>query len=99
MKMPSRPSSKSDKSDIIFPKQESWNPVSQVATIAAEVNKQRVLCRISFTLLKTKFSASLAAPMDTVRTNRLLIEEAARKLLLKGAYEDDGSIVIRAKDF
>lgn len=99
MKLSSRPSSKPDKNDIIFPRLESWNPVSQVATIAAEVNKKRVLCRISFALLQNKFDASLAFPMDSIRTNRSLIEDAARRLLVKGAYEDDGSIVIRVKDF
>lgn len=99
LKFHTRPDSKPAKNEITFPRLESWNPASQVATIAAEVNKKRVLCRISFVLLQNKFHASAALPMDSVRTHRSVIEEAARRLLMKGAYEKDGSIMIRAEDF
>jgi hypothetical protein len=98
LRFTNRLNSKSDKNEITFPKLESWNPVSQVATIVAEVNKRRVLCRISFDLLQNKFCASSALPMNSVRMNRSLLESAARKLLMESAYEEDGSIVIRAKD-
>ena len=36
--------------------------------------------------------------MQVVAENRTTIREAANKLMEKGAYEEDGSILIRARD-
>ncbi len=83
---------------VTFPKLESWHPVSKVATIAAVVNKKRVLCRISLKTLKGKFGASDKAPMDSLAQNRNIVQEAARKLIENNNYEDDGSILIRLED-
>ena len=47
-----------DAGDIDFPLLECWNPVTEVATIAAEVSKRRVSCRISFKILQERFDAS-----------------------------------------
>ena len=84
---------------ISFPKLECWNPITKVATIAAEVNKERVLCRISLETLIKKFGASADEPMLSVVQHRPMIQDAARKLLDNQDFEDDGSILIRARDF
>ena len=67
--------------DITVPLLECWNPVSKVATIAAEVNKRRVLCRITLKILQDKFRASEDEPMRAVADNRSVIQGAARKLI------------------
>lgn len=85
--------------DISFQKLECWNPVSKVASIAAKVNKNRVLCSISLKLLQDRFGASPDEPMQAVAANRASIQAAAQKAIERKDYEEDGSVVIRAKDF
>ncbi len=72
--------------------------MTEVASIAAEVNKNRVLCRISLKLLQDRFGASPEEPMQAVVANRAAIQAAAQKLIESEAYEEDGSVLIRAKD-
>lgn len=72
--------------------------MTRVATIAAQVDGRRVLCRISSADLQRKFKASEDAPMESITENRDTVEEAARKLIEKGAFEKDGSILIRYRD-
>ena len=88
----------SAKSGISFPVLQSWNPMTQVATIAAQVNGKRVLCRISKSALEKKFGVPEDSPMNAVTENRHEIEDAARKLIENEAYEEDGSIVIEYKN-
>jgi len=85
-------------STVSFPRLECWNPMTKVATIAAELNKRRILCRISLDVLRKKFKASPEAPMEAVAANRAALQEAARKLIEAKAFEEDGSIVIRQRD-
>ena len=87
-----------DDSEISFPLLESWNPMTNVATIAALVGGKRVLCRISIEVLKKRFRASASEPMQSVSKNRALIRSAARMLIESKAYEEDGSILIRHRD-
>jgi hypothetical protein len=87
-----------DDNDISFPLLESWNPITHVATIAAQVGGKRVLCRISIEVLKKRFRASASEPMKSVSKNRMVIRDAARKLIEDKAYEEDGSILIRQQD-
>lgn len=72
--------------------------MTKTATIAAEKNKNRVLCRISMDILRDKFGASEEEPMRSVTQHRFAIEEAARKLIENEVYEKDGSVLIRACD-
>ncbi len=72
--------------------------MTKVASIAAEVNKNRVMCRISLKLLQDRFSASPEEPMRAVADNRASIQVAAQKLIESEAYEEDGSVVIRDED-
>lgn len=83
---------------ISFPLLECWNPLTKVATLAAEVNKNRVLCRISFDVLRRKFRASKDNPMQSVAENRDSIRAAAKRLIESKSYEEDGSIIVRAAD-
>jgi hypothetical protein len=84
---------------IQFPKLESWNNLTKVATIVATSDKKRVLCRISFEVLRDKFGASKEEPMKTVVKHRTDIQEVASKLIEDESYEEDGSILIRACNF
>ena len=83
---------------ISFPRLECWNPMTKVATIAAEVNKQRILCRVSLDVLRKKFKASADAPMDAVADNRAALQAAARKLIEAKAFQEDGSVVIGPRE-
>ncbi len=83
---------------ISFPRLECWNTMTETATLAAEVNKRRVLCRISLKILRNKFGASAEEPMESVAQHRTAIQEAARKLIESNVYEEDGSVLIRAQD-
>ena len=83
---------------VSFPRLECWNPMTKVATVAAEVNKKRVLCRISLEILRDKFGASDEEPMRSVGQHRTAIQEAAKKLIENEVYEEDGSVLIRARD-
>ena len=83
---------------ISFPRLECWNTMTKVATITAEANKRRVLCRISLESLRDKFGASEEEPMRSVARHRTAIQEAARKLIENEIYEEDGSVLIHARD-
>lgn len=93
-----RRTSPSDETEITFPLLECWNPMTKMATIAVEVNKQRVLCRISLEVLQERFSAAEEEPMQAVADNRSVLQAAAKKLIEDGTYEEDGSLLIRPDD-
>ncbi|MDX1514237.1 MAG: DUF1488 domain-containing protein [Gammaproteobacteria bacterium] len=88
----------SDDDKVTFPLLESWNPMTKVATVAAQMSGKRILCRISLDVLKKKFRASPEEPMKAVAKNRTAIQAAARELIESKSFEPDGSIVIRQKD-
>ena len=90
--------STSDETEISFPMLECWNPMTKVASIAAQVDQRRVLCRISMEVLQQKFQASADEPMRAVAENRSLLQAKARILIENEAFEEDGSILIRFKD-
>lgn len=68
--------------------------MTKIATIAAQVSKQRVLCRISQKTLRNKFGATKEEPMQAVAQHRMEIQEAAKRLIENGSYEADGSVLI-----
>ncbi len=84
---------------ISFPRLECWNTTTRVVTVAADVDKRRVLCRISLDILRDKFGASKKTPMQFVAQHRTAIQEVARVVIENGVFEEDGSVVIRAGDF
>ncbi len=98
MNLSRKKASASNGNEISFPLLECWNPMTNVATIAAQVGGRRVLCRISHDVLKKKFRSSAKEPMKAVAKNRSAIQTAARALIEEKAFEADGNIVIRQKD-
>lgn len=88
----------SETNGIIFPRLESWNGATQTATIAVDVNKRRVLCRITQRTMEDRFGPSDDAPMQVLAQNRFHIQEVARRLIEDDAYEEDGSVIIRFSD-
>ena len=90
--------STSDELEVSFPMLECWNPMTKVASIAAQVDQRRVLCKISMETLQKIFQASEDAPMRAVAENRSVLQARARVLIESEAFEEDGSILIRAKD-
>ncbi len=88
----------SDKTLIVFPMLESWNSTTKMATIAASVDKKRVLCRISLDILMDNFGATEEVPMRSVAEYRHNIQDVAKQLIESERYEEDGSILIRACD-
>ncbi len=84
---------------ISFPKLECWNSMTKMATVAAEVDKKRVLCRVSYESLRTKFGVSEDMLMHSVIVrHRTDIQEAARKIIERDDYESDGSVLIKTSD-
>ena len=98
MQLTRHPTSSSGDTGVSFPRLECWNPMTKVATVAAEINKKRVLCRISLDILQDKFGASEDEPMHSVAQHRTAIQDAAKKLIENEVYEEDGSVLIRARD-
>ncbi|WP_428354482.1 DUF1488 domain-containing protein [Methyloprofundus sp.] len=79
---------------ISFPKLESWNATSKVATIVATVDKKRILCRVPLKILHDKYGATEEKPMHCVNRHREAIQEAATILIENRVYESDGSVLI-----
>ena len=98
MQLSRRRAASDDDNLITFPRLECWNPMTKVATIAAEMNKRRILCRVPLDVLRKKFKACAETPMDAVAEHRAAIQAAARKLIESRAFEEDGSILIRQRD-
>ena len=83
---------------ISFPHQQSWNPVTNVATIVAQVSGVRVSCRVKIEDLIKKYHIPPEEPMISVTNHRDELENAVRKRVEEKDYEDDGSIMISYKD-
>jgi hypothetical protein len=83
---------------ISFPRLECWNNMTKMATVVAEVDKKRVLCRISSESLRIKFGASDDKFMQSVVQHRVAIQEAAKRLIERDDYETDGSVLIKIAD-
>ncbi|MCP5149743.1 MAG: DUF1488 domain-containing protein [Ectothiorhodospiraceae bacterium] len=93
-----RRSPNSNETEIEFPFLQCWNPMTRVASIAAQVNKRRVTCRVAMKILEKRFPTKGLDPMQHVVDNRRAIEDAARRLIERKAFEEDGSILIRERD-
>ncbi|TVO77873.1 DUF1488 family protein [Sedimenticola selenatireducens] len=91
-------SAASGSTKVSFPRLECWNATAKVATVAAEVDKKRILCRISLDILIDKFGATREDPMQSVAQHRMAIQEAASRLIESNTYEEDGSVLIRSTD-
>lgn len=83
---------------VLFPRLECWNNMTRMATVVADVDKKRVLCRISSESLRIKFGASDDNLMQSVVQHRTAIQDAAKRLIERDDYEEDGSILIQTED-
>ena len=83
---------------ISFPRLECWNNMTKMVTVVTEVDKKRVLCRISLENLKDKFGALGDKPMQSVAQHRTEIQEAAKRLIERDDFEADGSVLIKTVD-
>ena len=89
---------KNDDENVAFPNLQCWNPQTEVATVAAQYRGRRVSCRVKIIDLKKKFRFFPDQPMQVVTKYRMEIEAAARKLIAKNEFQDDGSILIKYQD-
>lgn len=87
----------SGKTGISFPQLECWSPITESATFAAEVDGRRVLCRIDAATLLQR-NPEFAEPMVALARNRTTFQTAARRIIEREAFEQDGSVVIREAD-
>ena len=89
---------KTDDETVTFPNLQCWNPTTEVAIIAAQYRNRRVSCRVKMKDLEKKFRCNSEQPMQLVTKYRSQIEAAAKKLIDRKEFEEDGSIMIRYKD-
>ena len=89
---------KNDDETVTFPNLQCWDPLTEVAIIAAQYRNRRVSCRVKIKDLKKKFRFFPDLPMQVVSKYRLEIETAARKLIDRKEFQDDGSILIKYQD-
>ncbi len=94
--MPYKTNSSTD--PIIFPKLESWNPMQNIATIAIDVDKKRVLCRIHQDVIRLVVEDKTLDPMRILKNKRSIFELKAKSLIEDNLYEADGSIEIRKEN-
>jgi hypothetical protein len=72
--------------------------MTKMATVVADVDKKRVLRRISSESLRVKFGAMDDKHMQSVVQHRVAIQEAAKRLIERDDYEADGSVLIKTAD-
>ena len=86
--------------DINFPQGEAWDPLNDRATFPAEVDRRRVLCRISWEALTDHFGGDRGGdPVEPLRANRATIEARAETFIRAGRFEADGSVLLQTGDF
>lgn len=68
------------------------------ATFAAEVNGNRVMCRIESDALEDCCPGHGDDPMRALAACRRDLQAAARRLIESDRFEEDGSILIRRHD-
>lgn len=98
MAPPNRTPGKTDKDSLSFPALHSLNPVTNVATIVAQLKGERILCRVKIDDLRKKYRIFQGDPMQIIKNNRTEIENAAEKLIESRQLKSDGSVMISYKD-
>ena len=83
---------------ISFPRLECWNNTTKTATLVAEVDKKRVLCKVSLSTLREKFNNPEGELMPLVAEYRPAIHAAATNLIEQEVYEEDGTVLITKQD-
>jgi hypothetical protein len=83
---------------ITFPDLQCWNPQTLVATIIAEIDGDRINCRIKVSDMKKAFSIDDENPMKSITQNRKYLEKVSKRLIEQNRFEKDGSIKINSLD-
>ncbi len=84
---------------ITFPQMECWSPMTEMATFAADLNGDRIMCRVETEALTGRWPEHAREPMKALAEHRASIQAVARRLIEEERFEDDGSILIRRSDF
>lgn len=93
-----RQKKKSGDGSISFPDLQCLNPVTRIATIVAEVNGERINCKVSISDMESCCPKAGPDPMKIISENRMRLESAAKRLIDAKRFEADGSILISAED-
>lgn len=83
---------------IEFPAGEIWNGNREIVLFDAKVDGNSVRCAISLEALQDNYGGDRLAPIDCFRANRRAIETKAERLIGRGRFEEDGSVLIRSHD-
>lgn len=81
-----------------FPQLECWSPITKTATFAAQVDGRRVICHLAATLLLRRYPECAPDPMRALTEHRAAIQSAALRIIERGGYEPDGTVVVRESD-
>jgi hypothetical protein len=84
--------------NIVFPPMEAWDSSRDVVAFPAEVDGARLQCAVSMEALQDNFGGSRTPPLDCFRASRAAIEAKADRLIRRGRFEQDGSILVRSQD-
>ena len=84
--------------DLTFPAGERWNGYREVAEYSAVLGDRRIHCAISLEALCDNFDADPEEPLPSFHNSRAKIEAITAKLVDRGRFEADGSILVRTAD-
>ena len=82
---------------VLFLPDAHWNDDRQIVQFYAVDQLNRIPCAISKEALDDHFGNG-ANPLDIFKSNRDTIEAIASKLISRGRFESDGSILIGTSD-
>lgn len=77
---------------------ETWNGNREIVSFLADVDGKRIQCAISWEALQDNFGGDGMEPIKCFRANRPAIEAKAERLIKRGRFEEDGSVLIRSQD-
>ncbi|NNE37570.1 MAG: DUF1488 domain-containing protein, partial [Gammaproteobacteria bacterium] len=84
--------------NIRFPDLQCWNPETKVVTFIAEINGERIDCKIKSSDLNKKFPTSSDDPLKAIASNKEILEEIALNKIEQKMFEINGSIKISIED-
>jgi len=84
---------------IRFPDLQCWNPETKVVTFVAEIDGERIDCRIKSADLNKKFPKSSDDPLKSTVSNKKALESIAIFKIEKKLFGTNGSVEISYDDF
>jgi hypothetical protein len=83
---------------INFPDLQCWNPETRVITFVAELDGERIDCKIKASDLLKKFPTSPKAPMQSVVLHKAILEDIAVSKIKEQLFDTNGSVNISYND-